>query len=406
MSKLIKDVNIYTRMFKFTFYVLLHFYIFFYVFCNCSYPLGLVGIMSPFNAPVSLAFDPAIEAIAGGNRVIMKLSESTPKTAAFMTKLVGKYFKETELACVDGDLEVSKRFAALDWDKFFFTGGSEVGKKILSAAADHLTPVILELGGKSPCVVLKDADIKAAARKIGQIRVMNSGQVCISGDYAFVPEDKLEDFISHAVGIVEEKFPTIIHNMDYTAIIDDRNYNRIVGYIDEARAAGVRIIQANAGGEKLPDPKTRKIPLTVVVNPPMDLQVARYEIFGPVLTVFTYNSLDHVIKTINSNEKPLALYIFGKSRSQINQVVRNTSSGGVTVNDLLMHADASKMGFGGVGYSGMGRYKGGKIGFLAFTNPKSVVESGLMRRFTHIFQPPYTSDRSRKMLRNMVGMKE
>ncbi|UTW62831.1 aldehyde dehydrogenase family protein [bacterium SCSIO 12741] len=368
-------------------------------------PLGVVGVMSPFNAPVSLALDPTIEALAAGNTVMIKFSESTPHTAELMKKLVSQYFQEEELAVVTGEVEVSVAFAGQAWDLFFFTGGSEVGKKILEANAKHLTPTILELGGKSPCVVLDDADIEFTAKRIATVRQLNAGQVCIAGDYAFVPEKQVEAFVETAIKNSEEIYPSIIENPDFTSIINEREFNRIVSYIEEAREAGCRIVQANPQNELVPDPVSRKIPLTIVVNPPRHLKVAKFEIFGPVLTVFGYTDLNQVIAQINANEKPLALYIFGKSDQKINQVVMNTSSGGVTINDELMHANARDMGFGGVGYSGMGRYKGGKIGYYAFTNPKAVHKQGLMRKYTSIFFPPFKKDSSRKMLRSQVGVK-
>lgn len=368
-------------------------------------PLGVVGIMSPFNAPVSLALDPAIEAIAAGNSVIIKTSESVPQTASLMQKLIAKYFDEKELAVIVGEVEVSIAFAALNWDKFFFTGGSEVGKKILAANAKHLTPSILELGGKSPCIVLNDADIEFTAKRIGTVRQLNAGQVCISGDYAFVPTQKLQSFVDIVASNSAEIYPNIIDNPHFTSIINEREYNRITSYIDQAKEAGCDIIQVNPQNENVPDPISRKIPLTIVVNPPKHLNVAKNEIFGPILTVFGYSNLEDVITQINANEKPLALYIFGKNKRQIDQIVNNTSSGGVTINDLLMHANAKDMGFGGVGYSGMGRYKGGKNGFYAFTNPKAIHKQGLMGRFTGRFFPPFKSDNARQMLRNQIGIK-
>lgn len=368
-------------------------------------PLGVVGIMSPFNAPVSLAIDPAIEAIASGNTVIMKLSESTPITADLIQKLVSKYFKEEELAVITGDVEASIAFVDRAWDKFFFTGGSEVGKKVLAANAKHLTPAILELGGKTPCVLLDDANVKSAAHKIAQIRMTNSGQVCISGDYVFLKESQLDEFVQEALNLINEIYPSIIDNPEFTSVINNREYNRITSYLDEAIQNKCRIEYSNPKNELVPDSNTRKIPFSLVVNPPKNLQVSRCEIFGPILTIFTYNELEEAIDLINSKEKPLALYVFGKNKKGINKVIHNTSSGGVTVNDLMMHVNTHKMAFGGVGYSGMGRYKGGKNGFYAFTNPKSVLEQGLMGKFTRRFLVPYTSDSARKMIRSMVGVK-
>lgn len=368
-------------------------------------PLGVVGVMSPFNAPFSLAMDPTIEALAAGNTVIIKMSESTPKTAALVQKLIAEYFNEEELAVITGEVEVSIVFASKPWNMFFFTGGSETGKKILEANSKNLTPAILELGGKSPCIVLEDADIETTAKKIGTVRQLNAGQVCISGDYVFVPEKDLESFVLHVVRNSKEIYPTIIDNPDFTSIINEREFNRIVSYIDEAKEAGCRVIEINPNNETVPDLATRKIPLTLVINPPKHLKVAKYEVFGPVLTVFSYSNLDEVIEQINVNEKPLALYIFGKKHKNIDKIVNNTSSGGVTINDLLMHANAKDMGFGGVGYSGMGRYKGGKVGYYAFTNPKTVFKQGLMGKFTARFFPPFKNDSSRKMLRSQVNIK-
>lgn len=368
-------------------------------------PLGVIGIMSPFNAPVSLALDPAIEALAAGNSVIIKISESVPHTAELMQKLITQYFDQSEMTVVTGGVEISKAFANLPWDKFFFTGGSEVGKKILEANAKHLTPSILELGGKSPCIILEDADIKTAAQKIGKIRLMNAGQVCISGDYVFAPDKLLNEFIEHLISEVEDAFPTILENPLYTSIINKSEYERILSYIDEARQHSCDIIEVNPAKEPLPDPKTRKIPLYLVINPPKDIQVSKKEIFGPILSIFTYHNLEDIIEQINNNHKPLALYVFGKNQKNINKVVENTSSGGVTINDLMMHANAKDMGFGGVGYSGMGRYKGGKVGFYAFTNPKTVFKQGMIGKFTNSFLPPYKADKTRKMIRSQVSIK-
>lgn len=367
-------------------------------------PLGVVGVMSPFNAPVSLALDPAIEAIGAGNSVMIKVSESVPRTSNLFKRLVSQYFKPEEMAVIEGEAEVSRAFAAMPWDKLVFTGGSEVGKRILAAAAENLTPVILELGGKSPCVVLDDADIVETAKKIGRVRQFNSGQVCIAGDYVLLPERHLEEFLEAVVTEDREAYPTILDNEEFTSVIHEGAYDRIMSYINEAQDAGCRIIQSKPADEDVPDRATRKIPLTIAVNPADSLMVSKNEIFGPILSVYTYSNLDDAIARINNREKPLALYIFGRNRREINKVIDNTSSGGVTVNDLMMHANSETMGFGGVGYSGTGRYKGGLIGYKAFSNPKSVFEQGLMRRFTGAFFPPFKTDRARRTLRRRVGV--
>lgn len=368
-------------------------------------PLGVVGVMSPFNSPVTLALDPAVDAIAAGNSVMIKFSESTPHIAELMRSLVAKYFKTKELTVVVGDTEISRAFAALPWDKFVFTGGSETGKHILAAAAKNLTPVILELGGKSPCVILDDANIPEVAEKIQKVRMMNSGQVCISGDYVLIPESHLEFFIENVLESAKSSYPSIIKNENFTSVIDNKSFKRITEYIEEAKDAGCRLIVSNPMHESVPDETTRKIPLTLVINPDENLKVSTHEIFGPILSIHTYRRLDNAIDYINKKPKPLALYIFGNNRREIDKIINQTSSGGVTVNDLMMHAGAKEMGFGGVGYSGMGRYKGGFVGYKAFSNPKSVVEQGVLRKFTSNFMVPIKNERFRKMLLRQVGVK-
>lgn len=367
-------------------------------------PLGVVGVMVPFNAPFSLAFNPAIDAIAAGNLVMIKASEQTPKTAALMQRLVQQYFAENELRVVTGEVEIAQAFAALPWDALLFTGGTAVGKRVMAAAGQNLTPVILELGGKSPCIVLNDAHLTRTAEKIAQVRMLNAGQVCIAGDYVLLPEQHLEAFVQSALAADLEHYPDIQDNPEFTAIINDSQYQRLCDWIEEARASGCRIEQSLREGETLPNPNTRKIPLTLAINPDADLNISREEIFGPILSLYTYRDLSEAIERVNQLPKALAVYVFGQNQAQINRVIDETSSGGVTVNDLMMHAGSHSMGFGGVGDSGMGRYKGGRIGFEAFSNPKSVHVQGLMQKYTRRFFPPYKTPRIRKMLRSQVGM--
>lgn len=368
-------------------------------------PLGVVGVITPFNAPITLAFDPAIDAIGAGNSVMMRFPEATPRTGALMARLVAQYFDPSELAVVTGELEVARFFAALPWDMLAFTGGAATARHIMAAAAQNLTPVLLELGGKSPVVVLQDADLKVVARKTIKTRLMNGGQVCIAGDYALVHETQLDRFLELAQEATREVYPTILDNDHYTSVVGDDAFDRLNSYISEARARGSKIIEVIPKGEALPDPKTRKFPLTMVVNPAPDLRLPREEIFGPILPVLSYRSLDDALEIINAREKPLALYVHGKDRASIHRVLAETSAGGVTVNDFLMHAGSHSMGFGGVGQSGMGRYKGGKVGFKAFSNPKSVFEQGIMGRMTLGFLPPINSARTRKILKSRVGIK-
>lgn len=368
-------------------------------------PLGVVGVMSPFNAPVSLAFDPAVDAIAAGNTAMVRLPESNPKTAELIKKLAQQHLDEKSLAVITGDIEVAKHFAALPWDKFVFTGGTEIGKHILAAAAPNLTPVLLELGGKSPVVILDDADLELVAQKTAKTRLMNGGQVCIGSDYILLPNNKLDAFVGMLQKEVETIFPTVLDNEKYTSIVGDAAYNRLVGYIDEAQKANVKVISVNPSKEKLPCPTKRKIPFTMIVNPPQEMKICQDEVFGPVLPIIGYNNLSEALEIINEKEKPLAMYIFGKNTTNIDRIVNETSAGGITINDYLLHAGTRTMGFGGVGHSGMGRYKGGKKGFEAFSNPKSVFVQGLIGKYTTGFMPPLTNEKSRKMLYSRVGIK-
>ncbi|MEO3410779.1 aldehyde dehydrogenase family protein [Levilactobacillus brevis] len=367
-------------------------------------PLGVVGIMSPFNAPIDLALDPAIEAIAAGNRVMVKISEYTPKAAALLQKLAKKYVSETTFAVITGEADVSAHFSALNWDKFVFTGGSETGKKILAAAAPNLTPVVLELGGKNPAVVLPDANQQLAAEKIARGRSGNSGQICLDVDYAMVPANQLTDYIHLIVEQLEQAFPTYSDNPEYSAIINDAAYKRITGMLAEAQQRGTQLLTINPNHDAVPDATKRLIPLTLAINPDPDLQIAKNEIFGPILSIFTYETLDEAIAFINTHEKSLAMYVFGKNKAQLNRIIRHTSSGGVDINELALHAGSHEMGFGGVGYSGMGRYKGGKVGFETFSNPKSVYKQGILAKYTTRFMVPIHNQRNEKRFKKMLGL--
>ena len=368
-------------------------------------PLGVVGVITPFNAPIALAFDPAIYAIAAGNTVMMRFPEIMPTTSALMADLVAKYFDPSEMAIVTGDLETAKFFSSLPWDMLAFTGGAVTARHIMAEAAKNLTPVLLELGGKSPVVVLDDADLRVVARKTVKTRLMNGGQVCIAGDYALVPEAQLEEFLTLLQEETRAIYPTMQDNPQYTSVVGDKSFQRLTNYVAEARERRTRIIEIIPEGEKLPDPDSRKFPLTIAVNPDPDLLLSCEEIFGPILPVFKYKTLDGAIEVINAKEKPLALYIHGKNRTSINRVLKETSSGGVTINDFLVHAGSHTMGFGGVGESGMGRYKGGKVGFRAFSNPKGVSEQGLLSRYSHNFLPPLAGNRARNILLSRIGLK-
>ncbi len=362
-------------------------------------PLGVVGVMSPFNAPIALSLSPTVDAIAGGNRVMIKLSELTPQTAALFSQLVDRYFDETELAVVTGGPEIAAQFSALPWDKLIFTGGTNTARKILAAAAPNLTPVILELGGKCPALVLPDADIGLAATKTAQGRLANAGQTCLAVDYALVPENKLETFIAGVLAKNNQDFPTVQGNPEYSSMIDEWAYQRILDLIAEARDYGMRVIQPDIYSGEFASPQTRQIPLTIVVNPDERVRLYREEVFGPILSIYTYRDIDNAISIVNAKRKPLAMYIFGSSRGDIEYVLNHTTAGGATINDIAIHTLSRSMGVGGVGHSGMGRYKGGRVGYEAFTNPKSVFrQSRLLSRFTSQALPPFRNARQRNAM--------
>jgi coniferyl-aldehyde dehydrogenase len=369
-------------------------------------PLGVVGIMSPFNAPISLAVDPAIDAIAAGNSVIMKPSELTPRTAALFQELVADAFDESQVAVVTGGVGISTHFAALAWDKFLFTGGTDTGKRILEAAAPNLTPVILELGGKCPALVLPDADIASVGAQVAQGRLGNAGQICLSVDYALIPQNRLEEFLDAALAGATDVFPTVQGNPDYSSMITDRAYDRVLEIIDDARTSGARILRPAAVAAEPLERRTRQIPLTIVVNPGPDTRVDREEVFGPVLSVYTYSSLDQAIALVNSKPKALALYVLGRDRAAIRRIVTSTSTGGITVNAAALHAMSGSIGFGGVGPSGMGRYKGGRVGFDAFSNSKPVVFASrlLLRMAGDNAAPPLRTERARSNLLRMARL--
>lgn len=351
-------------------------------------PLGVAGIIAPWNFPVYLAITGASVALAAGNRVMIKPSELTPKTSELMAKAIAEFFDPLELTVINGDAEVGRTFSALPFDHILFTGSTSVGRHVAMAAAKNLTPVTLELGGKSPAIVTPSGKVAHAAEKIVYGKMVNAGQICVSPDYAMLPRKKIDDFIEVVKKTATKFYPSLAQNQDYTSIITDRHYQRLTGMIDDAREKGATVIQINPGDEQS-DQLHRKIPLTLVINPTDNMQVMREEIFGPILPVIAYDELDQAINHINAGDRPLALYIFSHSSAERDKVLRGTISGGVTVNDTLWHVANDTLPFGGVGASGMGAYHG-KAGFDTFSKLKPVFyQSGI--NAIPLFYPPYGS---------------
>lgn len=351
-------------------------------------PLGVVGIIGPWNFPLNLVVLPAVAAFAAGNRVMIKMSEVTASTAELMAKLAPQYFDRTELAVVTGDAGVAAEFAALPFDHLFFTGSPAVGALVQKAAAANLVPVTLELGGKNPVVVSPGADIARSAARIAQARMINGGQVCVCPDYVFVPADKAEEFLAVARDTLHTMFGSIIANDEYCSSVNHANFDRVVGLIDDARAKGASIETVAPPGEELPDRATRKIAPTLVRGVDDTMRLADEETFGPVLTVRTYERLDDVVDYVNARPAPLVAYWFGPDDADFRSFVRHTRSGGVARNDFAAQMIPSEAPFGGVGRSGMGAYHG-KAGFDAFSHYRTIVGSDLPFTITGRAAPPF-----------------
>jgi coniferyl-aldehyde dehydrogenase len=338
-------------------------------------PKGVVGIMSPWNVPVNMIFSPLADVFGAGNRAMIKPSEFNPRTVELMGALFARYFDETEAAIISGDAEVGAAFSSLPLDHIIFTGSTGVGKHVMRAAAGNLTPVTLELGGKSPVIVSPKADLAEAAEKVMTIKALNAGQICISPDYCFVPRSGLDDFVRHCEQTVAGQFPTVADNPDFVSMVNERNYDRIAGYIEDARSKGARIVVLAPDGESWDDEERRKIPIHLVIDPSDDMAVMQEELFGPVICIKGYDTIDDCINEINDRPRPLALYYLGKDKGEQRRVIDETIAGGMCINDLGIHVACDDMPFGGIGASGMGHYHG-REGFRTFSHAKSVMRQG------------------------------
>ena len=334
-------------------------------------PKGVVGVISPWNFPVNLTFAPLAGVLAAGNRAMIKPSEYTPVTSDLMATMFGGAFSDEEIAVITGGPEVGQAFAGLAFDHMIFTGATGVARHVMRAAAENLVPLTLELGGKSPVIVGRSADMGVAAARIMNGKTLNAGQICLAPDYVLTPGDTLESFITEAQGAVKKMFPTIKDNPDYTSIVAQRHYDRIKGYVDDARAKGARVIEIKPDGEDLTQQEHRKIAPTLIIDPTDDMKVMQEEIFGPVLPVKTYGAVGEAIDYVNAHDRPLGLYYFGEDDAEREQVLGRTTSGGVTVNDVVFHVAQEDLPFGGVGPAGMGSYHG-VDGFREFSHRKAI----------------------------------
>jgi coniferyl-aldehyde dehydrogenase len=348
-------------------------------------PLGVVGVIAPWNYPIQLSLAPAITALAAGNRVMLKPSELTPHTSALLAELIAQDFAADEFCVVQGDGALAAAFTRLPFDHLVFTGSTATGRKVAEAAAANLTPTTLELGGKSPCIVDASCDLASAALKIAHGKLLNAGQTCIAPDYVLVPQGSEAAFAEAFALAVTQLFPTIAGNPDYAAIISPQHHERLQALLAQAEGDGARLQVLNPGGSTI-DAARQMAPVLVFGAKP-GLKLMQEEIFGPILPVLPYTSLDQAIAYINERPRPLALYWFGSDNAARDAVLARTVSGGVTVNDTLMHIAHENLPFGGVGDSGWGAYHG-EAGFLRLTQQKPVLVSSKWAR-GDLFYPPY-----------------
>ncbi len=355
-------------------------------------PVGVVGIVVPWNFPIAMAFQPLICALAAGNRVMIKMSENSNALALLLKDLIPQYFAADKLALFEDGGGRGPQFTQLPFDHLFFTGSPATGRAVMANCAANLTPVTLELGGKSPCIVAPDYPLREAARRIVWTKLLNAGQVCTSVDYLLLPEGSVDAFVDHARAVAASYYPNL-ENGDYSAIIDQRQYDRLQLLLEDARARGARLVPL------LPDQPgnaaRRILSPMLVLDVDDDMLIMRSEIFGPLLPVRTYRNRDEVVAYIGARYSPLAMYLYTRDRALERWYLEHTISGGVTVNDGMLHIGTPALPFGGVGHSGMGHYHG-KEGFLTFSKLRPVFRQGPWRAL-NLLMPPYRG-RAEKLL--------
>ena len=344
-------------------------------------PLGVVGVIVPWNYPLFLAMGPLVGALSAGNRVMIKMSESTPATSQLVKDLLGKIFPE-DLVCVAlGEAEVGVAFSKLAFDHLLFTGATSIGKHVMRAAAENLTPVTLELGGKSPVIVSAEVPLSDAAERIAFGKTLNAGQTCVAPDYVLVPRNRVEGFVAAYREAVTRFYPKLQDNPDYTAIINERQLQRLKGLLSDAESKGAKVINL------YPEAQGRRLPQAVLLDVNDDMTIMQDEIFGPLLPIVPYDTLEQAFAYINQRPRPLALYYFGYNKVEQQRVLEQTHSGGVCLNDTMLHVAQDDMPFGGVGPSGMGHYHGHE-GFKTFSHAKGTF---IKQRFNaaRMIYPPY-----------------
>lgn len=364
-------------------------------------PLGVVGIVVPFNYPLMLSVSPLITALAAGNHCMLKMSEFTPQTSQLFAKIIAETFSEDIVTVINGEADIAAMFTALPFDHLLFTGSTTVGRHVMKAAAENLTPVTLELGGKSPVIIDDDFPMEEAARRICYGKSLNAGQTCIAPDYILVKHTRKEDFISAYKKIFQTMYPVINNNPDYTSIINTRHYLRLNSILEDAKSNGAHIVPCH--DEEVSD-GSRRMPPSLIIEPTENMTVCQQEIFGPLLPVIGIDSVDEAISYINQRPRPLALYYFGSDENTQERVISQTHSGGVCINECLLHVAVDDLPFGGIGPSGMGQYHGHE-GFLTFSKAKAVLKKGRFNS-TQLMHPPYKGWLQKTVLKLISGGKK
>ncbi len=348
-------------------------------------PLGVVGIIVPWNYPLYLAMGPLTTALAAGNRAMVKMSESTPATAEAFARMLGTVFSTDQVAVITGEAEVGMAFSQLPFDHLLFTGGTSIGRHVMRAAAENLTPVTLELGGKSPAIISRDVPMADAVERIAFGKGLNAGQTCVAPDYVLCPSERVDELVEALRAQFTQFYPSLKHNADYTQVINPRQYQRLVGYLQDAIDQGARIIEINPDEEDLSD--TRILPPTLLLDVTEGMKVMQDEIFGPLLPIIPYDGIEQAMQYVAERPRPLALYYFGYDQGEQRRLMEQTHAGGMCINDTVFHVAQDDMPFGGIGPSGMGQYHG-REGFLTFSKAKGVY---IKQRFNGArpIYPPY-----------------
>jgi coniferyl-aldehyde dehydrogenase len=355
-------------------------------------PKGVIGVIGPWNLPWLLALLPVINIFAAGNVCMLKPSELTPKTSALMARLVTEFFDETELTVVQGGPETGAAFAALPFDHLIYTGGSKIGRGIMEAAAKNLTPVTLELGGKSPVLCGRTADIGDVARRVMTAKTFNAGQTCLAPDYVFLPRGTEDSFVAFATKAVHDMYGALKENNDFSSIINARHFDRLRSWTEDAKQKGARVVELNPAGEDFAESHLHRLPPSLILDVNEEMTLMQEEIFGPLLPIKTYENIEEAITYVRNHPSPLALYYFGDDPAEERLVLDGTTSGGVTIDDCLFHAFINNLPFGGIGLSGMGAYQG-ETGFLTFSHARAVYRQSRSPEAEHSIRPPFGPER-------------